>query len=489
MTDRPAEWAMTTLREVLVTAGAGSWGQAPGAAEYEVRVIRNGDISRDGTLVGAATRSFATSEFRKSAVREGDVLITTSGDIGKVATVGRLQDERLCASNFVRILRPQAGRVTGAFLGHFLATPTAREALARNSGGTTLKNLRTSFLDDIQLPIPPLPEQERIVAAIEEKFSRLDAGVAALERVQIELKRMRESVLGAAASGSLVTDTPAQDSAVVNLLARITCDRRTEWEMRTTKGYVRPVEPSPFKMSIPTHWRVASLEALTDAARVICYGILMPKDNVPSGVPYVRVKDMRGWTIDVRGLHRTASEIAAKYARASLVPGDILIAIRGSYGRVALIPPELNGANITQDSARIALHPSLDRRYLLYYLGGPVANRYYRMVARGVAVKGVNIGDLRAMPVPIPPLAEQAAIADAVESQFEVIDRAEETVRGQIERSRALRSSTLAAAFSGQLVARGPDDEPASVLLDHIAAEAAAATGNKRGRTKASTNA
>lgn len=76
----------------------------------------------------------------------------------------------------------------------------------------------------------------------------------------------------------------------------------------------------------------------------------MPKENVSDGVPYVRVKDMKGWTIDVPGLRRTSPDIAARYARASLVPGDLLLAIRGSYGRVAIVPRELDGANITQDS-------------------------------------------------------------------------------------------------------------------------------------------
>lgn len=348
-------------------------------------------------------------------------------------------------------------------------------------GGTAQPFVKISASLQLDVAVPPSVEQERIVAAIEEQFSRLDAGVAALERVRYNLKRMRSAVLQAACTGRLVRHTKADADSVV---AQMITDRRVIWEQHSKKPYKEPVTADPFPLSVPDHWRIASLEALTDPVRVICYGILMPKQHIDDGIPYVRVKDMKGWTIDVPGLNRTSKEIASQYARASLRSGDVLLAIRGSYGRVAIIPPELDGANITQDSARIASHPALDHRYLLYYLGGSVANQYYQRVARGVAVKGVNIGDLRRMPVPVPPPEEQMVIADEVERQFSLLNQAEAAVAAQLKHSSYLRSSILAAAFSGKLSSRDSSDTPASILLERIASERASSNGHKPAKVR-----
>ena len=340
--------------------------------------------------------------------------------------------------------------------------------LKAKTHGSGMVHITRKPFDEHPVWLPPQREQELIADAIEEEFSQLDAGSVELHRVRRNLKRMRETVLQAAVTGRLVHHAISED--VDGLLERIASDRCEGWRGKTAKAYPEPAAPAPFPLAIPNHWRITSLEALTDATRVICYGILMPKEHISTGVPYVRVKDMQGWTINVSGLRRTAPEIAKRYARSSLMCGDLLLAIRGSFGRVAIIPAELEGANITQDSARIAPHPELDRRYLLYYLGGSVANRYYRQVARGVAVKGVNIGDLRTMPVPVPPVSEQVAIADEIERKFDAIDRMEATVAAQLRRGTSLRSSILAAAFSGALIRQDPSHEPAAVLLQRLGA-------------------
>ena len=292
---------------------------------------------------------------------------------------------------------------------------------------------------------------------------------------------MRSAVLQAAMTGRLV---PHSDEDAASILDQISVERRSAWQAETNKPYREPAKPATFPLSVPKHWRIASLEAITDPVRVICYGILMTKEHIEDGVPYVRVKDVKGWTVDVAGLNRTSPEIAAKYARASLQAGDLLLAIRGSYGRVAIIPPELSGGNITQDSARIASHPAIDHRYLLYYLGGSVANLYYAQVARGVAVKGVNIGDLRSMPVPIPPRQEQEAIADEIERQFTLLTNVETTVEMQTRHSQLLRSSILTVAFSGGLISQDQADEPASALLARIAAERASSNGHRPTRAR-----
>ena len=144
------------------------------------------------------------------------------------------------------------------------------------------------------------------------------------------------------------------------MLERILTERRAKWEADLrAKGKdpakVRYVEPTKHDVEslpeLPEGWCWASLEQIASAVRPICYGILMPKENVHDGIPYVRVKDMKDDRINVDALHRTTLEIASAYSRASLSPGDLLLAIRGTYGRVAEVPDNLAVCRREADTA------------------------------------------------------------------------------------------------------------------------------------------
>jgi type I restriction enzyme S subunit len=225
------------------------------------------------------------------------------------------------------------------------------------------------------------------------------------------------------------------------------------------RGRPDPVEPMDVRVPWPSAWRTLSLEELTDPVRTISYGILKPGPNVHDGVPYVRVVNMRGDKLDIAGLHRTAPDIAAAYDRASLRDGDVLISIRGTYGRVVEVPPELSGANITQDTARLAFLPAMLPGFAAIALRSPFVQNLLKRVARGVAVKGVNIGDLRTVPLPLPPIDEQLRIMARVAELISDSELAETSARSAQARSRALRKSLLEAAFSGNLTGASGDTE------------------------------
>jgi type I restriction enzyme S subunit len=187
---------------------------------------------------------------------------------------------------------------------------------------------------------------------------------------------------------------------------------------------------------------------VTDPIRVIRYGILMPGPDRKEGPLYVKVKNMKGGRIHVESLQRTTPEIFAKFAGAALEPGDLLMSIRGSYGGVALVPDEIAGANITQDSARIAPMPEVNRLYLLHMLRSPVCQRFFARVAKGAAVQGVNIGDLRRTPIALPPLPEQNRIVAKVEHLMKLCDDLEAKLRLAED-----RASKLVEAVVQELVA------------------------------------
>ncbi|CAN5448504.1 type I restriction-modification system specificity subunit [soil metagenome] len=215
---------------------------------------------------------------------------------------------------------------------------------------------------------------------------------------------------------------------------------------------------------LPKGWERCLLDEINDPDRPICYGILMPGPDLPIGVPYVKVRNIRGERILLDDVHRTSVEIERKYARSRLRAGDLLVSIRGTFGRTAAVPSELDGGNITQDTARIApvgVHPP----FVLRYLQSPQAQGFFKSVARGVAVKGVNIGDLRKLPVAVPPLAEQERIVDAIDEAFSKLDAGEAGLRTVRQLLKRMRRAVLAAAATGLLVPQDATDTAAAKVL------------------------
>lgn len=215
---------------------------------------------------------------------------------------------------------------------------------------------------------------------------------------------------------------------------------------------------------LPKGWVEATLDELNDSNRPICYGILKPGPDLDGGVPYVKVKHIRDERVDLESLHRTSTEIDDKYKRSRLVGGDLLVSIRGTYGRVAPVPDELAGGNITQDTARIA-PVGVRASYIQKYLQGPAAQTFFAEVARGVAVKGVNIRDLRQTPVRVPPLAEQERIVASIERAFSKLDAGEAGLRTVRQLLKRMRDAVLAAAVTGRLVPQDSTDTPATKRL------------------------
>jgi len=383
----------------------------------------------------------------KYRLAPGDLVFARTGaTTGKSFLIGDCP-EAVFASYLIRVR--VSTDVDSRYLATFFQSPDYWQQIEGGKRGIGQPNVNGQVLGQVQFPLAPPKEQRRIVAEIEKQFTRLEAGVAALRRVQANLKRYRAAVLKAACEGQLVhTEAELQKSAGKGqkafesgeqLLKRILAERRQHWSGRGQ--YKEPAAPDtanppPF----PKGWVVASLEQLTSATRPICYGILMPKENVATGVLFVKVKDMKGDKIDLEGLHRTTPEIAAKYARASLKTGDLLLSIRGTYGRVAEVPKELDGGNITQDTARLDVTPLIDHRYVATCVRNPDAQNYFKRVARGVAVKGVNIGDVRPMPIPLPPLAEQTRIVAEVERRLSVVEELESVVSANLQRATRLMS-------------------------------------------------
>jgi type I restriction enzyme S subunit len=160
-----------------------------------------------------------------------------------------------------------------------------------------------------------------------------------------------------------------------------------------------------------------------------------------------------------------------------------LLSIRGSVGRLIVIPSSLEGANITQDTARLSITHRLNVRYVYYALLSPDSQRRMAKAMRGVAVRGINIGDVRALQLPLPSLPEQTEIVRQLDAMFSLANQIEARWTAMRTHAQRLTPLTLAKAFRGELVQQDPKDEHASVLLQRLAEKPATAT-TLRGRPR-----
>lgn len=190
--------------------------------------------------------------------------------------------------------------------------------------------------------------------------------------------------------------------------------------------------------------KTKSMDELIQPGRPITYGILKPGTGYPGGIPVVKVKDMRDGMIDQTDMLLTSPEIDAQYQRSKLRRGDLLISIRGSVGRMAEVPESLENANITQDTARLTIAEDFNRVYIRGVLeSAPLQNEMERNI-RGVAVKGINIGFLRELQIPICDRSTQ----DRLASLYKQSDKSKFELKQSIANITALMKSLMQQDFS-----------------------------------------
>jgi type I restriction enzyme, S subunit len=381
-------------------------------------------------------------------LRVGDIVIAASSGSRNVVGKGAPLIEPWHGSfgAFCAVLRLRNYDLIDArYLAYFVRSAAYRQRISAQAAGVNINNIRREHLDLMPVPWPERDCRRAAVEELDRQLPRIDAGAAALARSSANLVRYKAAVIGAACAGQLTSATSADDTD--EMRRQVLAGRRAEWTRSERRPYREPVSVANTEAAVPRGWTVMSLAELTSAVRPVSYGILMPKDDVPGGVLYARVVDFKSDRIETAAMKRTSTEIAAAYARSTLRTGDLLLSIRGTYGRVAHVPVELDGGNITQDTVRLDIHPALDRAWVAWQLRSPRVQGYFRRVARGVAVKGVNVADVRRTPILLPPPSEQGRLVTEIERRLSIGDALAIELRKGLQRAERLRASLLREIF------------------------------------------
>ncbi|MHC2069628.1 restriction endonuclease subunit S [Bremerella sp. T1] len=364
-------------------------------------------------------------------------------------------------------------------------------------------NLTHGRFKRLEVPVAPLLEQKRIVEKIDELFSELDAGVAALERAKANLKRYRASVLKAAVNGSLTADWRAKHPKVEpasQLLERILAERRHKWEEEQLakfeaagkkppkdweKKYKEPEPPLMEELpELPDGWCWSSVDQLCDVATgtTPSRGRLDYYEN--GSIPWVMSTAVNDPLI-VNGTEMV-TERALEETSLRLYPiGTLLIALYGEGKTRGMVSELKIAATINQALGALVFHESSEciRAYLKQFLW----SRYLelRRKAAGGMQPNLNLGLVRQIAVPLPPVGEQVEIVRDVEEALTQIDAAQHAVHCSEIRSARLRQSILKVAFEGNLVPQDSNDESAKELLARITNKCEAEQTKKAHKAKA----
>ncbi|OYW74612.1 MAG: hypothetical protein B7Z37_17020 [Verrucomicrobia bacterium 12-59-8] len=430
-------------------------------------------------------------------VQKGDVLFNNTNSpelIGKTTAIPI--DDRMAYSNHMTRIRLEDGMssvftakqlhflwMSGYFLhrckNHVNQASIAAEPLAKT----------------VPFALPSSREQERIADTLDELLSDLDAGVAALERVQKKLKHYRAAVLKAAVEGDLTADWRAQhpDTEPASaLLSRILTERRRRWEEDQLRKFreagkeppknwkARYREPQlpekPNSPSLPDSWIWTNVDTLS--VPPIINGISVKGSDSPPGIAALRLSAMSENGFDYskrRWLPLREKDVDDLW----IEDGDFFVC-RGNgskklvgRGTTAQEPPD---AVIFPDTMmRLRFVPAIKETRLFPVLwASSCARTQIEKAAKTTAgIWKIAQPDLAKIVLPLPPLAEQEAIVEAVEAQLSVIDHLEADIAAKLKSAKGLRQSILRHAFTGQLVRQYPNDEPAAELLKRIATERA----------------
>ena len=377
----------------------------------------------------------------------GDILlakITPSFENGKQCIIQKLPTPFGIATTEVIPIREVKGVSDKFYLFYYLLVPDVRALLTGKMQGTTGRlRLGAKALAELEIPLPPLAEQSRIVAKLEMLFTQLDVAVDSLKEAQVQLQRYRRSILKAAFEGELTK----------------------EWR-KEHSGELEPMTIS----EVPT------LEGLPE---------------LPDGWVWTTLANCA----DILDSQRVPINAKERKTRISGKPESQLYPYYGATGQVGWIDDYLfdeelvllgeDGApflDFLKDTAYLikgkswvnnhahVLRAKTDvtsNQFLCHYLN--IFN--YHGYLTGTTRLKLNQSTMRKIPVPIPPLPEQEQIVSELERCLSVADEVETTIDAELKRVERLRHSILKHAFSGKLVPQDPNDEPAEVLMARIKAE------------------
>jgi type I restriction enzyme S subunit len=438
MSDLPTSWTEATLDKLLSSIETGTRPKG-GVDKYADGIPSIGaeHLGDNGDFRFGKIKYVPVEFARKMArgkIETGDVLLVKDGaTTGKCSLVPPDFPYREAFVNehvFVCRFSPD---LDSRFFAYFLRSREGQHRVLSNFRGAAQGGITQTFAPNTRAPVAPINEQKRVAEKLESLLARVDSCQFHLERVPQILKRLRQSVLATAMAGTL----------------------SAEWRLANNHNDII--------------WQDTTLAEVCVNDRAITYGVIKLGNDEPNGIPCLRTSNVRWLSIDELGMKRIKPELSEAYSRTILIGNEVLVNVRGTLGGVSVVKPHMVGWNVSREVAVAPINTALALpEFIALWIASNSSQAWLTSKQKGVAYTGINIEDLRQLPVRLPSLDEQAEIVRLVERLFVYADRLEVGRQSATDRIEQLTPSLLAKAFRGELVEQDPNDEPAEILLARI---------------------
>lgn len=357
---------------------------------------------------------------KRSKVEAGDILFAMIGTIGNPAII---KGDAIFSIKNVGLFKKNESVILPEFLVNFLRSSFFEKQLSDRKllKGTTQKFIPLGNLRKINIPLPPLPEQHRIVSKIEELLSELDKGKQQLETSQQQLKIYRQAVLKWAFEGKL-TNENVKDG------------------------------------ELPQGWKWVKIDSLlSDKKKGMATGpfgtMLKKSEHQKSGVPVLGIENIGEGVFQMPNKIFITGEKAVELKNFRVKENDIIISRSGTVGEICLLPKKMEGSIISTNLIRVSVNQNvIYPRYFVYlFQGGKVRQQVFDL-CKGSSRAFLNQTILNSLDFPYCSVLEQQLIVQEIESRLSVCDKVEETITTSLAQAETLRQSILKKAFEGRLV-------------------------------------
>ncbi len=409
----PESWHVSTLNEIgeIVSGGTPS----TKVAEYwngDISWISPSDLSSySNKTIQRGRKSITESGLKNSSARiipKGSILFSSRAPIGYVVIAGN----DVCTNQGFKSIIPNKS-IFNEYLYYFLKA--SKHEAEKVASGTTFKEISLKAFAQLEIPIPPLPEQQAIVSKIEELFSDLDNGIGQLQKAQQQLKTYRQSLL------------------------------KWAFEGRLTNKEVKEGE-------LPDGWKIVDLK---DVGRIVSGFAFKSTDFVPTGIPVVKISNIGYSEFVWKDQQFLPQKYLKSNAEVVIRSGDLLIAltrpITNNTTKVCQYPPTTNEALLNQRVACIK-ELKVNKNFLFLFFQTILFKEYIRSKFSETLQPNLSPKDLALAQIPICSFQEQQLIVDELESKLTVCDKLEETLTQSLQQAESLRQSIMKKAFEGKLV-------------------------------------
>lgn len=489
LTELPEGWEETTLGDIILSI---TYGHTASATDQPIgpKFLRITDL-QNNSVNWENVPYCECKESEKYQLKVGDIVVARTGaTTGKSYLIQDLPEPTVFASYLIRLQTSLLCSVE--YLAIFMQSDNYWEQITTVSKGTAQPGANASILATLTIPLPPLNEQKRIVAKIEELRSHTQAARNAIAHIPKLLEQFRQSVLAAAFRGDLTAEWRSENPDVEPaefLLKRIhtnqISNRKKGKRSREAVANIR-AEQVDFK-DCPNIWKVIQLG---DICQLQTGYAFKSSQFTPDGIRLLRGVNVAPSNIRWDDVVCISRQQATEFQDYELFENDLVIAMDRpviSTGlKIARLKLQDLPSLLLQRVGRFKLEPEVDADFIFTYLSSHIFLSHIQGQATGTQLPHISASDIETAVIPFLPIEEQKEIVKQIKLAFEKIDRIEQQyqfIKTELDR---LDRSILAKAFKGELVLQDPTDEPAIVLLERIRTDRASQV--KPAKTKRSKN-